>query len=72
MSNLGHPLKRSDFASVLDFAQAVRDWHAQQITAIEQAQPLGSQRCDDANPSYERDAERAMDAQYWGCEVNLI
>ncbi len=72
MKDLGHPLKRSDFASVLDFAQAVRDWHAQQITEIEQNQPLGSQRCDDENPRYEREAEAAMDAAFWGGEVNLI
>ncbi len=73
MNSLGHPIKRSDYATVLDFAQAVRDWHASQNTAKDWAAPLGSQRCDnDANPSYERDAERAMDEAYWGCEVNLI
>ncbi len=74
-SKLNHPIKRSDYTTVLDFAQAVRDWHASQRAAIDWSQPVDKMLHGDefdANPSYERDAERAMDEVYWGCEVNLI
>jgi hypothetical protein len=71
-TELGHPILRSNYATVLEFAQAVRDWHASQNTAKEWSKPLGSERSDSDDCAYEIEAEAAMDAAYWGCDVSVI